>query len=493
MPIIIKPKSRILNKLLTAFGVITLFLATFGGLYVYDRWQGQVQKVSQYTVDGELIKEACTNIVNPECWTEAFQPELLKENNKTAIMIIGSDARNNSSFIGNTDSLMLAVYDHGTKQLKTISFPRDLLAPYQYKEGGNTYYAKINSIYAVGSLYGENKDGLKVFKRTIEKITGEKIQYAVVVRFDGVIKGIDAIGGIDINVTEDHTDVYPKPELPDDLRNACVRPKLRDPNDHSLNNFCVFTFKKGMQHMDGMHALIYARMRELSTDFDRARRQQEVVNAVKDTILKKDASLAEKAENLINLYTGIKDYIDLKFDLDLETILAGLNLAEGIKDQGNSAKIILDPSFAGGGVIIKGEGTNFNFKDYTFKTLQSKLAIIDYYRNTPTIYIVNATGTSLPKTHPMVALKNAALWFVKTYIVNGTNTANKSGIGIIDYTNGTMNSTINRIKADLGGGSEIIVTTATPENGLKPVKGEHIGVYIYPEAVVATPTVITTP
>lgn len=146
-----KPKRKILQKLLIAFGVIMLFLTTFGVLYAYDRWQGQVQKVSQYTVDGELVKEACTNIVNPECWTEAFQPELLKDNNKTAILIIGSDARNNSAFIGNTDSLMLAVYDHGTKQLKTISFPRDLLAPYQYKEGGNTYYAKINSIYAVGN------------------------------------------------------------------------------------------------------------------------------------------------------------------------------------------------------------------------------------------------------------------------------------------------------------------------------------------------------
>jgi hypothetical protein len=56
-----------------------------------------------------------------------------------------------------------------------------------------------------------------------------------------------------------------------------------------------------------------------------------------------------------------------------------------------------------------------------------------------------------------------------------------------------MDSTINRIKADLGGGTEIIVTTATPENGLKPVKGEHVAVYIYPTTVVATPTVMTTP
>jgi LCP family protein required for cell wall assembly len=485
---IVKPPKRRIKKIafriLLVFGALLLFALTIGVLYAYDRWQIQTQKVTQYTVDGAVAVEPCKNILNPECWTEAFRPELYKENNKTVILLIGSDARHNNSFIGNTDTIMLVIYDYTTNQARTISFPRDLYAPYQYKENGPTYYAKINSIFAAGSLYGENKDGAAVFKRTIERITGEKIQYIVVTRFDGVIKGIDALGGIDVNVSEDHTDVYPRPDMPADLLPSCVKPRLKNKNDHSVDDYCVFTFKKGLQHMDGIHALIYARMRELSTDFDRARRQQEVVNAIKDKVLGDKTSLPEKAENLLIMYDSIKDYVDLKFDLNLETMLAGLDLASKIKDQGDSGKIILDPYFAGGGVIIKGEASNYNFADYSFKQVQAKLRLIekylDYYKNAPNIYVVNASGIALDKNNPLVAIKNAGLWFMRMNITTGKNTNNKSGIEIIDYTSGTMNSTIERLKKDLGGGSNIVVLTATAENGLKPVGKENIGVYLYP-------------
>jgi LCP family protein required for cell wall assembly len=496
----LKPKTHnkfktILRRILIVLGTLILFALTVGILFAYDRWQIQVHK-AQYTTDEESTTTACTNIVNPECWTEAFKPALLQENNKTSILIIGSDARNNNSFIGNTDTIILAVYDYKTNQTKTISIPRDIFAPYQYKENGTTYYTKINAIYASGSLYGENKDGAKILRRTVEKITGEKIQYMVVVRFDGVIKGIDALGGIEINVPQDHTDVYPKSELPDAMQKTCQKPKLKN-GSHMLDGFCVFSFKKGMQHMDGLTALIYARMRELSTDFDRARRQQEVINAVKDKILNDQASLADKAENLLMLYDGIKDYIDLKFDLNLETILAGLDLAQKFKSQGDSAKIVLDPNFAGGGVIIKGDASNFNFKDYTFKQVHAKLQLIDtyleYYKDNSKLYINNATGANLAKEHPLMQAKNAGLWFMRINLVTGKNPDNKTGVEIIDYSGGLKNATISRLKKDLGGGDDIIVITATPENGLKPIKGEDVGVNIYPAKPVATLVPTTAP
>jgi LCP family protein required for cell wall assembly len=102
-------------------------------------------------------------------------------------------------------------------------------------------------------------------KDTILYNFGVVIDYYILVDFDGFVNLIDSIGGIDVPVACNYTDWRIK------------NPK-KDPEDE--NNWELFTVKAGVVHMDGDLALWYARARKKSSDFDRNRRQQEVIRAL---------------------------------------------------------------------------------------------------------------------------------------------------------------------------------------------------------------------
>ncbi len=93
---------------------------------------------------------------------------------------------------------------------------------------------------------------------------GIPIHYFVRMDFDGFRKIVDALGGVDINV-----------------KNAIYDPYY--PN--GTGGYQTFSVKAGQQHMNGETALKYARSRQTTSDFDRARRQQEIVSAVKDKLM----------------------------------------------------------------------------------------------------------------------------------------------------------------------------------------------------------------
>ena len=106
---------------------------------------------------------------------------------------------------------------------------------------------------------------MQLLKDKVREITGENIDYSVTLDFDGFVKFIDLLGGVDINVPEDLTDnEYPAGE---DLA------------------YTTFSIKKGQQTLDGATALKYARSRHSTSDFDRSIRQQLVIKAVKEKLL----------------------------------------------------------------------------------------------------------------------------------------------------------------------------------------------------------------
>jgi anionic cell wall polymer biosynthesis LytR-Cps2A-Psr (LCP) family protein len=93
-----------------------------------------------------------------------------------------------------------------------------------------------------------------------------RIDRFAVVNFLAFEQGVDAIGGIDINIPEPiHDGSYP----------------LRDGSGRTI----AIDFPAGPVHMDGSTALIYARIRHDSSDFQRMRRQQQVLFAIRDKLL----------------------------------------------------------------------------------------------------------------------------------------------------------------------------------------------------------------
>jgi len=205
-----------------------------------------------------------------------------------------------------TDTIMLAQIRPRDEEIRLISIPRDLWSPIQI-EGEKIENKKINEAYAIGSddkKYPNKKTeftgkagGGEMAKYTVEQVTGIKPDYFVAVDFDGFVKIIDNLGGVDIKVNQTFDDqFYPIEELKNDtcgkseeemksLEATMSGDKLEQ--QYSCR-YELLHFDKGIQHMDGTTALKYARSRHSSIgggDFNRAERQKMVITSIRDKVI----------------------------------------------------------------------------------------------------------------------------------------------------------------------------------------------------------------
>ncbi|MET1232024.1 MAG: LCP family protein, partial [Candidatus Limnocylindrales bacterium] len=153
----------------------------------------------------------------------------------------------------------------------------------------------INALYVYASnrpraFPGKDETrGLRAVQMTIGELVGRKLDGMVVVKLQGFVRLINAIGGLDINVPEAVYDAhYP-------LANG--------------NGYVEVYIKKGKQHMNGKNALIYARSRHQDSDYGRMERQQIVITALGRQLLKEPLivrlpELLEIAKD--NLWTNLK-------------------------------------------------------------------------------------------------------------------------------------------------------------------------------------------
>ncbi len=174
----------------------------------------------------------------------------------TNILLLGVAGKNKEG--GHlSDSIMLISINDSKPSVSILSFPRDL---YVESKVGNR---KINEVYAAAQYkYGEKK-GLEITKQAIENFAGISIHYGAVVDFDIFKDGIDLLGGVDLFVPKEIIDpFYPNGKY----------------------GFETFVVRKGLQHFDGETALKYARSRKTTSDYDRAKRQQDIALAIRSKI-----------------------------------------------------------------------------------------------------------------------------------------------------------------------------------------------------------------
>ena len=262
-----------------------------------------------------------------------------------------------------TDTMMVAHIDTKVKKVTLISIPRDLWVKLPTKSGAD-FHTKINSVYQL-ELFPKDYPDLKPVstKAIVSEVTSLPIDGYVSVDFAGFTKAIDILGGVDVNVAKSFTD----PEYPVDgkEKDLCgqdelfkkAEPYITPPFDQTerLNKFkedpkieefvknatetpelafpCRYEkleFTKGMTHMDGQTALKYARSRHSPTDggdFARARRQQQIIEAVKEKIL--SLGFVSKVIPLIDEFKK-----DVKTDIGLDVIqkfIGQVNVAKEYK------------------------------------------------------------------------------------------------------------------------------------------------------------------
>lgn len=157
-----------------------------------------------------------------------------------------------------TDTVMLLSLDTEQKRVGLLSLPRDLFAPIP-DTGLST---KLNSLYQIGLNEGI---GTEILRQSVAEITGQPIHYSAMIDFDGFERVIDALGGIRIEVMRD----------------------IYDPRYPGKNySYETFELKQGWQLLDGPTALKYARERHADPegDFGRTKRQQQIMQAVRDKL-----------------------------------------------------------------------------------------------------------------------------------------------------------------------------------------------------------------
>ncbi|MBE0411541.1 MAG: LCP family protein, partial [Anaerolineales bacterium] len=140
------------------------------------------------------------------------------------------------------------------------SIPRDLFV---YIPGWTMQ--RINTAYQHGEITDYPGGGQQLVKDTILYNLGIHINHVALVEFNGFIQIIDTLGGIEVPLACSFTDWH-----------------IIDPekSESSPSNWELYTIGPGVVHMDGELALWYSRSRLRSSDFDRGRRQQEILRAI---------------------------------------------------------------------------------------------------------------------------------------------------------------------------------------------------------------------
>ena len=181
----------------------------------------------------------------------------------TTILVLGTDGgtRSQRPDSNRSDSIMLIRTDPGKRRLAYLSIPRDLQV--EIPEVG---LSKINAANQIG--------GPALALRTIRQLTGLDVNHVAFVDFDRFEELIDAVGGIEVDVPRRiRSNRF---DCPYKTAQRCAQ-------------WPGWRFERGKQHMDGRRALVYSRIRHNAldpgeTDFARARRQQQVVEATLDKV-----------------------------------------------------------------------------------------------------------------------------------------------------------------------------------------------------------------
>jgi len=227
------------------------------------------------------------------------------------VLLMGIDRRGGTGWGYRSDTMIIVTVDPINNTAGMMSIPRDLQLPIP----GNGE-DRVNTANVFGYKYNYPGGGPALLKRTIEANFSIPIDYYIMIDFDAFTTIIHTLGGVDVNVPKQlHDTQYPDP-------------KPGDPYAFKTVHFDV-----GWQHMDGSRALEYARSRMSTSDFDRAKRQQQILLAIREKAL--NLNLIPK---LPSLAATMLDTI--KTDMTLDEMIELARLAPQI-DLGNIKSVII--------------------------------------------------------------------------------------------------------------------------------------------------------
>jgi polyisoprenyl-teichoic acid--peptidoglycan teichoic acid transferase len=250
------------------------------------------------------------------------------------VLLIGVDKRDAEPEEGaRSDTLIVVHVDPLAKWASMLSIPRDTYVTIPKSGEGD----KINGAYSYGyrnpEIYGKNvtpdEGGAALAAETVEEFLGITIDYTAQVDFNGFQKLVDAIDGITIDVPYAILDAeYPTEDF----------------------GYMRLLIEPGLQRMDGLTALRYARTRHVDSDFGRGARQQQVIQAALNEV--KRRGLLGNLEALPELLAVVRESIKTTMPIDdLSTLRSLAALAQEMGTDRiqrftlNPDTVALDPNF----------------------------------------------------------------------------------------------------------------------------------------------------
>jgi LCP family protein required for cell wall assembly len=217
-----------------------------------------------------------------------------------------------------TDTMMLVSISLNQFGIKIVSIPRDVWVPeIRAKINSAYYWGKSGSPYFDVSSTG---GGIAFAKKIVGEVSGQQIQYGLVIDFSSFKDIVDTLGGIEVNVENSFTDkLYPIAGREDDL---C------DGDRTFACRYETIIFNSGIQKMDGETALKFVRSRHAEgsegTDIAREARQQKIISAIKNKLVKPGTYLSLKKD--LAMLGLIKKYVETDINLPTAGVLARLTL-----------------------------------------------------------------------------------------------------------------------------------------------------------------------
>lgn len=326
---------------------------------------------------------------------------------RTNVLLLGVGGEGHTG-AGLTDTIMLASieYDKETEKEKValVSIPRDLYVEYE-----KDHSSKINSVYSIGEREGENQGALLISK-VVSSITGVPIHYYVRVDFEGFKKVVDALGGVDVEVERSFID-----------------------NQYPTYNFGWQTveFGKGIQHMDGEKALQFSRSRHgvvtegdgfEGSDFARAKRQQNVLQAVKEKSLSVNTVVNPKKIN--DLLSAVGDHArtsvqpwEMMILLEVARDMHKDDLINKVLEHGEDGLLVSSKSNAGAYILLPKSGNFSEIQSMVKNIFSEEGDVTDNEFTDPHIAVLNGTGIPGLAATTKINLSN------KGYIVMDTGNA----------------------------------------------------------------------
>lgn len=277
-------KRKWLKPLLIVVGLIILV-----GSIVFWKAGATLNKIS---TDGNIFGSLSHIIPGVEDKLEG------EEQGRINVLLLGMRGENVPGGGTLADTIMVASINSKDNKVSLLSIPRD----FYVDNPALNAKSKINAVYAYGQQQGQ---GMESMEKVVSDIVGMPVNYSLVINFKGFTDLVDAIGGVDLTLAKPFEEAvqFNEEKVCDSYtftkKTGKFENKYHTRSDGSKylaksyplctnpNTECGGDFKlpAGKQTLSGIQALCYSRSRATSSDFDRAKRQQYVIDQIKEKSL----------------------------------------------------------------------------------------------------------------------------------------------------------------------------------------------------------------